>query len=110
MLLQRVTAIVTFAGGTVKTHGNYPGWQYNRNSTFRELLLQVWKEQTGKDGIIEATHGGLECGLFIEKMPGLDVVSVGPELMDIHSVHEKLGVSSVARLYDFVCEVLRRSK
>ena len=58
---------------------------------------------------MEATHGGLECGLLMEKLPGLDAVSLGPDLHDIHSVRERLDVSSVARTYALVCEVLRRS-
>ena len=58
---------------------------------------------------MEATHGGLECGLFMEKLPGLDAVSLGPDIPDIYSVRERLGVSSVARTYALVCEVLRRS-
>ena len=110
MLLQKLSAIVRFAGGSISTRSPYPGWQYRRESAFRDLVLQVWKEQSGRDGIIEATHGGLECGLFIEKMPGLDVVSFGPELHDIHSVSEKLDVASTARMYALACEVLRRCR
>ena len=54
-----------------------------------------------------ATHGGLECGLLINKMPGLDAVSLGPELHDIHSPRERLSVASTARMYALVCEVLK---
>lgn len=110
LTLQKVRAIVTFAGGKVSTRSNYPGWRYKRDSAFRDLVLDIWKEQTGKDGIIEATHGGVECGLFVDKMPGLDVVSYGPDLRDIHSVNERLCVASAARVYDLTCELLRRSK
>ena len=55
------------------------------------------------------THGGLECGLFIEKIPGLDAVSFGPELHDVHSPRERLSVPSTARVYELVCEFLKRS-
>lgn len=110
MLIQRVKAIVEFAGGTVGERSNYPGWQYDRDSALRKQVQAVYRDLTGCDGRIEATHGGLECGLFIEKIPGLDALSMGPELHDVHSVEEKLNVASTERVYRLVCEVLARSK
>ena len=110
MLIQRVKAIVEFGGGTVGERSNYPGWQYDRNSALRKEVEAVYRDLTGHDGKIEATHGGLECGLFIEKIPGLDALSMGPELHDVHSVEERLNVASTERVYKLVCEVLRRSK
>lgn len=110
MLAQRVHAIVEFAGGTVSERGNYPGWQYERDSKLRELVLGVYRDLTGAEAKLEATHGGLECGLFIEKIPGLDAISLGPELHDVHSVRERLSVPSTERVYKLVCEVLRRSR
>ena len=110
MLIQRVKAIVEFGGGTVGERSNYPGWQYDRDSALRKEIEAVYRDLTGHDGKIEATHGGLECGLFIEKIPGLDALSMGPELHDVHSVNERLNVASTERVYKLVCEVLRRSK
>ena len=110
MLTQRVHAIVEFAGGTVSERSNYPGWQYARDSKFRELVLDAYRDISGTEGKIVATHGGLECGLFIEKIPGLDAISLGPELHDVHSVRERLSVPSTERVYALVCEVLKRSK
>ena len=60
------------------------------------------KKQTGREAAIAATHGGLECGLFIEKLPGLDCLSIGPDMRDIHSSAEKLNIPSVERLYDLI--------
>lgn len=110
MLLQRVRSIVEYAGGTVSERSNYPGWQYVRQSAMRERLLGAYQDLTGKVAVIEATHGGLECGLFIEKIPGLDAVSLGPELQDVHSPRERLSVGSTERVYRLVCEFLKRSK
>ena len=110
MLIQRVRSIVEFAGGTVGERGSYPGWQYDRDSALRARVAAVYRDLTGHDGKIEATHGGLECGLFIEKLPGLDALSLGPELHDVHSVNERLNVASTERVYHLVCEVLARSK
>ena len=110
MLAQRVHSIVEFAGGTVTERGRYPGWQYERNSAFRDTVLAAYHDLTGKEGVVEATHGGLECGLLIEKIPSLDAVSMGPELHDVHSVRERLNVPSTERVYALVCEILKRSR
>ena len=110
MLAQRVRAIVEFAGGTVTERGKYPGWQYERQSKFRDMVLEAYHDLTGKEGVVEATHGGLECGLLIEKIPGLDAISMGPELHDVHSVRERLNVPSTERMYQLLCEALKRSK
>ena len=110
MVAQKVRAIVTSARGTVLERSAYPGWQYARESVLREDVLAAWKAVSGKEGRIEATHGGLECGLFIEKIPGLDAVSLGPELHDVHSVKEKLSVPSTKLVYEMTLELLKRSR
>ena len=109
MLLQRVRAIVESGGGSVSTRSDYPGWQYARTSAMRDRLLAVWKSLGGTEGRLDATHGGLECGLFIEKLPGLDAVSLGPELHDVHSPRERLSVPSTERVYRLVREFLSQS-
>ncbi len=110
MIAQRVRAILEMGGGVVSERGNYPGWQFARQSVLRENALAAYKAVTGKEGAIEATHGGLECGLFIEKIPGLDAISMGPELHDVHSTQERLSVASTGRMYETTCELLKRSK
>ena len=74
------------------------------------FVARGYRDLTGTEGKIDATHGGLECGIFIEKIPGLDAISLGPELHDVHSVRERLSVPSTERVYELVCEVLRRSR
>ena len=110
MLRQRVRAVIETGGGTAEERSDYPGWQYAKESVLREDILAAYQAVTGKEGRIEATHGGLECGLFIEKIPGLDAVSAGPELVDIHSPQERLNVASVGRVYEMTCELLKRSR
>ena len=68
-----------------------------------------YKALFGKEPAVTAIHAGLECGLLMEKIPGLDAVSMGPELHDVHSVRERLSVPSTERTYELVCELLRRS-
>ena len=65
--------LAALAGGTVAERGVYPGWQYKRESQFRDTLLAAYKDLTGKDGVVEATHGGLECGLLMVTANGTAV-------------------------------------
>ena len=105
-LKDRIEAAVEGQGGTVSVRGDYPGWAYRKDSPVRDTLSRVYEKQTGKKPVITAIHAGLECGLFSKALEGFDCVSIGPELIDIHSVGEKLGISSVHRLYDLLVEFL----
>ena len=73
-------------------------------------MLSVFREQYGHDPRIEAIHAGVECGLLCGKLPGLDCVSIGPDLTEIHTPRERMSVSSVRRVWDFLLEVLKRSE
>lgn len=110
MLVQRVRSIVEYAGGTVTERSPYPGWQYVRDSALRERVLAAYRDISGREGVVAGTHGGLECGLFVEKIPGLDVVSLGPDMRGVHSPQEQLSVASTDLNYRLVCEILKRSQ
>ena len=110
MLIQNVRAAMEAVGGSVSVRSAYPGWQFSKVSPIRDIVASVFAEVYGKPADITATHGGLECGLLIEKMPGLDVVSFGPDLRDIHSVRERMSVASVQRLWKALCEILKRCR
>lgn len=73
-------------------------------------MERVYREQYGKEPVIEAIHAGLECGLLAGKLPGLDCVSIGPDLLEIHTPRERMDVASVRRVWAFVREVIRRAK
>ncbi|MBO4422645.1 MAG: aminoacyl-histidine dipeptidase [Clostridia bacterium] len=105
-LLDRVRTVTELAGGSVTTHGEYPGWEFKKDSPLREAALSAYRDVYGGEAQITATHGGLECGLFADKLPGLDCISYGPELHDVHSVRERLGISSVGRVYRLTCRIL----
>ncbi len=109
-LINELKTITCQAGGSVSIHGVYPAWPYLAKSEFRDLATKIYEEVNGITPGRAATHGGLECGLFIEKIPGLDAISIGPDLRDIHSARERLSVKSTERLYNFVCKLLEESK
>lgn len=110
MLVEKLSCLMTKIGSELTVFGDYPGWQYRHDSPLRELMTEVFTEQYGHAPKIEAIHAGLECGLFSGKLPGLDCVSVGPDLDDIHTFRERLHIASTARLWAMVVEVLRRMK
>ncbi len=110
MLKERLACLMEQLGGRVEYSGEYTGWQYQEESPLRDLMAEVYQEQYGSAPKIEAIHAGLECGIFAGKLPGLDCVSIGPDLLEIHTVRERMSISSVQRVWKFVVEVLRRSK
>ena len=110
MLKDRLVCLMEQLGGCVKFSGEYTGWQYQEHSPLRDLMVKVFREQYGKDPKIEAIHAGLECGIFAGKMPGLDCISLGPDLLEIHTPREKMSISSVQRVWSFLLEVLKRSR
>ena len=109
-LVNRLNGIMTAQGGSMSTDGDYPAWEYRKDSPLRDLMVEVYTQQYGKPPKVDAIHAGLECGLLTSKRPELDCVSIGPNILDIHSVQEKLSISSMERSWKFLLEVLRRSK
>lgn len=112
MLVEKLCQLMTTMGEnvTLSVAGDYPGWQYRHDSPLRDLMTEVFTEQYGYAPKIEAIHAGLECGLFCGKIPGLDCVSVGPDMQDIHTFRERLHIASTQRLWAMVVETLRRMK
>lgn len=106
-LLARLRAIAQDYNGSYSQKGEYPAWEYREESKLRDTMVDVYAEMFGKQAEVVAIHAGLECGLLGEKLPGLDCVSIGPEMHDIHTSREKLGIASVGRTWEFVKAVLK---
>lgn len=109
-LLERLEQIMAAQGGSISADGDYPAWEYRKDSPLRDLLVEVYTEQYGEPPRIDAIHAGLECGLLCSKRPELDCISIGPNIPGIHSTEEKLSISSMERVWKFLLEVLKRSK
>ena len=109
-LKDRLACLTQALGGDVEYSGDYPAWEYRLDSPLRERMVQVFREQYGHDPKIETIHAGVECGLLAAKLPGLDCVSIGPDLLEIHTPRERMSISSVQRVWAFLLEVLRRSR
>lgn len=105
-LIQRLDSLAVLAGMNMEVSGDYPGWAYKKNSPLREKMVAVYEEMFGKTPEIQAIHAGLECGLLAHKIPGLDCVSIGPDMKNIHTTEEELSISSTERVYCFLLKLL----
>lgn len=107
-IADRVAALFEMIGAEVKFDDAYVGWEPNPESNVLKVAEQSYESLFGAKPKVEALHAGLECGLFLEKMPDLDMVSFGPTLKDIHSPGEKANIKSVEEFYRLLAEILKR--
>ncbi len=94
------------AGGKVTLEPAYPGWKPNLDSRLLQLFKKVHKEVTGKEPEVMAIHAGLECGILGEHFPGMDMISIGPDMKAVHSPDEKLSIPSTQRFYKLLKTLL----
>ena len=106
-LLNKMTYLTQGLGGSIRITGRYPAWEYRRDSALREKMCAVYEKMYRKKPVIEAIHAGLECGLLAGKLPGLDCISIGPDMESVHTTEEKLSISSTKRVWEFILEVLK---
>lgn len=107
-LTENIIAIAEKYGAKTRVHSEYPAWEYKENSVLQSVFAETYKDVFGKEMVVTAIHAGLECGLFCGKINGLDCVSFGPDILDIHTPQEKLSISSCARMWEYLLEVLKR--
>lgn len=105
-LRSRVEQLTALCGGRISVIGDYPAWEYKQNSALRDIMVSQFKALYGKEPVIETVHAGLECGLISEKMPDMDMVSIGPDIFDIHTPQERASISSIERVWQFLLQTL----
>ncbi|SEQ57808.1 dipeptidase D [Lachnospiraceae bacterium NE2001] len=107
-LITTISDIARSAGGYAKVEGEYPAWEYKEESELRSVMTSTYEKMFGKQMVVEAIHAGVECGLFVDGIDGLDAVSFGPNILDIHTPKERLDIDSVIRTWDYILEVLQK--
>ncbi len=107
-IASRMTATFEMAGAKALQTDGYPGWKPNRSSEIVKITEQTYKDLFKEDPKVRAIHAGLECGLFLEKYPDLDMISFGPEIKGAHTPDERLDIESTERFWKLLLEVLRR--
>lgn len=105
--LATATAIAEILGIQVNVSSLYPGWEYAVQSRIRDLCLKTYADLFQKPGKVNVIHAGLECGFFVDKIPGLDAISLGPDMFDVHSPGEHLSIGSTQRTYALLCAILK---
>lgn len=106
-LITKLKELADFYNGTYSQSGTYPAWEFKKGSRLRDVMVPIYTRMFGKEPKVLAIHAGLECGLLGDKLPGLDCVSIGPQMHDIHTSREKLEIASTKRTWDFLLEVLK---
>jgi len=101
-----VSSVFDLAGAKVLHSEGYPGWKPNTESAILKLAVQEYQSLYNKEAKVKAIHAGLECGLFLEKYPNLDMISIGPDMTDVHSPDERIKISSVAKFWDYLVRIL----
>jgi len=91
---------------TIEVSGHYPPWEFKDNSELQNLYKKVFTEKMGYEPKIEAIHAGLECGIFYSAIDGLDCISIGPNLFDVHTVNEKMSISSTEKIFNVLISLL----
>ncbi len=107
-LLQKLRDLTAQNQGTYTQMGDYPAWEYRKDSRLRPLMVSLYTEMFGKAPEVVAIHAGLECGILSDKLPGLDCVSMGPQMHDIHTSRETLDIASTERTWNFLLALLSR--
>lgn len=96
--------------GEITITQEYNPWTFEEHSILREKAVAVYKEMYGNDMVVEVIHAGLECGVFQNKYPHLDMISIGPDMEGVHTTEEKLDIKSSERVYDYLLELLNQMK
>jgi dipeptidase D len=105
-VVNMVSSVFDLAGAKVEHNDGYPAWQPNPDSALLKLAEKEYQSLFNKNAKVKAIHAGLECGLFLEKYPNLDMISIGPDMMDVHSPNERMTISSVSKFWDFLVKIL----
>jgi dipeptidase D len=106
----RIEAVARLAGGEGKSGDGYPPWPPKMNSPLLAKSKKLYQTMFGKEPVVEVIHAGLECGIIGEKNPGMDMISIGPDLKNPHSPDEKIKISAIGKVWDFLVELLKELK
>lgn len=102
----QIESVAELLGGKSISNSDYPGWEFKKESPLRELAVQKYEELFGKKAVVEAIHAGLECGFWDGKMEGMDIISMGPDMMDVHTVNERVSKQSIDNIWKLLKEIV----
>ena len=106
----RIEVLAKLAGGEAKSGDGYPPWQPNMDSALLAKSTKLYEQLYNKKPVVEVIHAGLECGIIGDKYPGMDMISIGPDLRYPHSPDEKVSIPAIGKVFDFIVELLKTMK
>ena len=105
-LCRQITDVAVLSGAVAEIRNSYPGWAYRKESPLRDVVTAVYERMYGRKPVLEAIHAGVECGILAAKISGLDCVSIGPDMSDVHTAQESLDIASVQRTWEYLKSIL----
>lgn len=102
----QIEAVADVLGGKSISSSDYPGWEFKKESPLRDLAIEKYEALFGKKAVIEAIHAGLECGFWDGKMENVDIISMGPDMMDVHTVKERVSKQSIDNVWKLLKEIV----
>ncbi|MCR5691352.1 MAG: aminoacyl-histidine dipeptidase [Eubacterium sp.] len=106
-VMDQLSKLAKVLGGKVEISGDYPGWSFKESSSLQDSMAVVYEKMYGEKPMIEGIHAGVECGIFADKLPGLDCLSIGPDLADVHTPMEKMDLASLERTWNYMLELMK---
>lgn len=106
-IAQMVASVFSMANAQVEHTDGYPGWAPNPNSEILKVAVESYNRLFGKEPIVRSIHAGLECGLFLEKYPSMDMISFGPTLRDVHSPDERINIETVEKFWKHLVDIIQ---
>ncbi len=106
-LADKIEYLIETIGGSYTEEYDYPAWEYEPDSDLRDIAFDAFQRMYNRNPKLRGFHAGLECGVFFKKIEGVDIVSFGPDISNIHTPKERLSISSAARVYEYLLEILK---
>ncbi|MCR4806470.1 MAG: aminoacyl-histidine dipeptidase [Lachnospiraceae bacterium] len=107
-LSDKIQYLTETIGGEYIVESDYPAWEYKERSALRDIMVSTYEDLYGEKPKVTSIHAGLECGIIFDKIKGMDIVSIGPNIDDIHTPKETMSISSVKRTWDLLVKVMER--
>jgi dipeptidase D len=110
LLAEKLQSFIDYLNGEIEFRFDYPAWEYKSDSKLREIMIKAYEDIYADEPTVSAIHAGLECGILSGKIPDADMVSFGPNLIDVHTPNEKLDIASAERCWEYLKKILEKCK
>ncbi|MEE0265523.1 MAG: hypothetical protein UD936_07860 [Acutalibacteraceae bacterium] len=110
LTVQKLLSFIDYLYGSVEFRSDYPAWEYRAYSPLRDITVKAYQEYYSDMPRIQAIHAGLECGILASKINDIDMISIGPDILNVHTPKEIINIESVERSWYFLLKILEKCK